>query len=67
MPLSANISGQTKCMKHYKTKYLTEDQATHIYEKVESGSTINIDTIKQEMDQDLDSLDDTSREINPCC
>ena len=33
--------------------------------KVESGNVINIDTIKQEMEQDLDRLDDTSRDINP--
>ena len=41
------------------------NQVKHIYKKVESGSTINIDTIKQAMDQDLDRLDDTSGEINP--
>ena len=41
------------------------DQARHIYEKVELGSVINIDTIKQEMDQDVDRIDDTIGEINP--
>ena len=29
------------------------------------GSIVNIDSIKQEMDQDLDRLDDTSGAINP--
>ena len=46
--LNANISGQSKSKKDKETKYLTEDQAKHIYKKVESGSVINIDTIKQE-------------------
>ena len=43
-----------------------EDQAKHIYKKVELGNVINIDTIKQEMDQDwdLNRLDDTSVDIN---
>ena len=42
-----------------------DNQATHIYKKVESGSVINVDTIKQEMGQDIDRMDDTSGEINP--
>ena len=65
MPLNPNISGHTKQIKDKETKYLTEDQAKHIYKKVEPGSIINIDTIKQEMDQDFDRLDDTSGDINP--
>ena len=50
-----------------KNKYLTEDQARHIYKKVESGSMININTLKHEIekDQELNRLDDTSRDINP--
>ena len=66
-PLNANISGQTKPVNNKKTKYLTEDPAQHIYKKVESGSIINIDTIKQEMDQDLYRFNDTDGEINPYC
>ena len=54
-------------MKDKETKYLIEDQAKQIYKKVESGSVINIDTIKQEREQDLDRMDDASREINPYC
>ena len=37
----------------------------HINKKVEFGSIINIDTIKQEREQDLERLDDTSGDINP--
>ena len=48
-------------------KYLTEDQARHIYKKVESGYIINISKMKQELDQDweLNRLYDTRRDINP--
>ena len=44
-----------------------EDQARHIYKKIELGKIINVATIKQEIDQDqeLDGLDDTSGDINP--
>ena len=41
------------------------DQARHVYKKTESGSIINIDTIKQEIDQDVDKINDTNGKINP--
>ena len=67
MPLNANISGHLQHIKDKETRYLTEDQTRHIYKKVEMGNVINIDTIKQEIDQDwdLNRLDDTSGDINP--
>ena len=65
MPLNTNISGQTKNSKDKEAKCLTENQDRHIYKKVERGKVVNIDTIKQEIDQDVDKLDDTSGEINP--
>ena len=51
LPLNANISGQPKPNRNDKTRYLTEDQAKHIYKKVESGNIINVGTIKQEIGQ----------------
>ena len=38
-----------------------------MYKKVESGGTINTNTLKQEIEQerDLSKLDDTSGDINP--
>ena len=38
-----------------------------MYKKVESGNIININTLKQEIEQDqeLNNLDDMSRDINP--
>ena len=37
---------------------LTEKQANHVYEKVEEGGIINVDTLKKELEQDLDREDD---------
>ena len=64
LPLNANIGGQFKSTKGGKTTYLTENQARHIYKKVELG---NISTLKQEIDQEreLKRLDDTSGDTNP--
>ena len=68
MPLNTNIGGQSKPNKNEENKHLTEEQARHVYKKVELGNTSNISTIKQEIDQDqeLNMLDDTSRDINAC-
>ena len=43
---------------------MTREQASYIYKKVESGETINIDTIQQEMEQEelLNKTDNTSAE-----
>ena len=48
-------------------KCLTDDQARHVYQKVESGSIINVDTIRQEINQDIDRIDGISGKINPYC
>ena len=65
--MNVNIGGQTKSNRNKETRYLTEDQAKCMYKKVESGNMININTIKQEIDQErkLNRLDDTSGDINP--
>ena len=49
-----NIGGQITSHKNkYKqNKYLTEDQTRHVYKKIESGNIININTLKQEIEQD---------------
>ena len=67
LPLNANIGGQLKPCRNKENRYLIEDQAKHIYKKVDSGNIINIDTIKHEIDQDckLNRLDNTSGDINP--
>ena len=67
MPLNANIISQTKYIKDKETICLTEDQARHIYKKEETGKVINIDIIKEEIQEEVDKMDDTNGEINPYC
>ena len=43
-----------------------EEQARHVYKKVESGNIIDVNTLKQEIQVwELSKLDDTSGEDNP--
>ena len=70
MPLNANIGGQITPDNNYEykeSKYLMEKQARHICKKVESGNIINISTLKQEIEQDLElsMLDEIGGDINP--
>ena len=53
--------------KHKDRNCLTPKQTEYIYKKVELGSLINKDTIKEEIDSDaeLDKIDDNSGEENP--
>ena len=44
--------GPVRYVKDRETICLTEEQMRHINKKVESGSEINIDTIRQEIDND---------------
>ena len=48
-------------------QYFTRDQTRHVYKKVETGESINADTIQQEVAQEkqLNKLDDESGEENP--
>ena len=69
MPLNANVGGQigTDNYKSRENKYLMEEQARHVYKKVESGNIINMNMLKQEIEQyqELSKLDDTSRDVTP--
>ena len=68
MPLSTNIGGQRLPNKHgyVEGKHLTEEQARHVYKKIESGSIFNTDTLWQEIEQEweISKMDDTSRNVN---
>ena len=64
MPLNRKLVGQTRNTRD-EDRYLMSDQARYVCKKVKLGSVINIDIIKQEIDQDIDKIDDTSGEINP--
>ena len=43
------------------------DQARQVYKMVESGNVLNIDQVKQEIDQDVNKIDDNNGKINPYC
>ena len=48
-------------------QYLTRDQARYVYKKVETGETIDVDMVQQEIEQEkqLNRMDDRNGEINP--
>ena len=52
MPVNTKIGGPARYIKSREAICLTNDQARPIYEKVESESKINIETIKQEIEAD---------------
>ena len=55
MPLNTYVGGQITPDNKYEckeSKYLTEEQARHIYKKVESGDIINTSMLKQGIEQD---------------
>ena len=45
LPVSTNKGGQVNSSKSKDNNYLTEEQARHVYKKIESGSLINTDTL----------------------
>ena len=67
MPLSIKLGGPVKYVKDKENICLTMDQARHIYKKVELEDIVNIDTIKQEMEEDKlneNNIDD-EEEVDP--
>ena len=59
MPLGGNLGGNNKGRKINKNdniskEYLTKKQADYIYRKIELGSLIGKNTMKQEKDQDVE-------------
>ena len=71
MPLGSNLGGNNKRREVDKNgnvskEYLIMKQADYIYRKVELGSLINKNTMKQEIDQhvELDKMDDNSSDEN---
>ena len=72
MPLGSNLGGNNKKKEVNKNDsidkdYLTSKQADYIYRKVELGSLINKNTMKEEIDPDveLDKMDDNNGDGNP--
>ena len=67
LPLDFKTGGQNKDSHPTVGQYLTRDQTRYIYKKVETGESINADTIQHEIDQEkqLSKLDDDNGEENP--
>ena len=67
LPLDGKKGGPVRYIKDMEAICLTEEQMRYIYKKVEFGSEINIDTMRQEMDNDKLTGTKTSEEeeINP--
>ena len=66
MPLNTKIGGPVPYVKDKETICLTKDQARYIYKKVELEGIVNVDTIKQEVEENKLSKDDTDDDkINP--
>ena len=54
LPLNTNIGGKIvqNSYVHKESKYQSEEQAKHVYKKVESGRMIDINTPKQETEKE---------------
>ena len=65
--LDSKIDGQINYNRSSVGQFLTREQASYVYKKVESGETINVDIIQPEMEQEeqLNRIDDMSGETNP--
>ena len=67
LPLDCKIGGQINYNRPSTGQFLTREQASYVSKKTESGEIINVDTIKQEIEQEeqLNKIDDMSGETNP--
>ena len=65
MPLNTKIGGPIKYIKDKETICLTNDQARHIYEKVELEGVVNVDRITQEIEDKLSKDNKDDDEWNP--
>ena len=65
LPLDSKIGGQGRDSHPTVGQYLTREQTKHIYKKVETGETINVDTMKLEIEQEkqLSPMDDDNGEV----
>ena len=52
LPFDSKTGGKVKYIKNKDSISLTEDQTRYIYKKVEQGSNLNIQTMKQEIEQE---------------
>ena len=67
LPLNTKLGGPVECVKDKENICLTTDQARYIYSKVELEGIVNVDTIKQEIEEDKFSKNniDDEKEVHP--
>ena len=67
LPLNSKLDGPVAYLKDRETICLTADQAKYIYKKVEQESIVNIETIKQEIEDDRLDKDkiDNEEKVSP--
>ena len=64
MPINTKIGGPVQYFKDKETICLMDDQVRHLYKKVETEGIIDVDTIKQEKEDNLSRNTDED-EVNP--
>ena len=67
LPLDFRIGARSRDSYPTVGWYLTRDQARYVYKEVETGETINTETVQQEIEQEkqLNRIDDGNGEVNP--
>ena len=58
LPIESKTGGKISYIKNREAMCLSEKQANYVYKKVEEGEVINVNTLKQELEQHLDRKDD---------
>ena len=57
MPIESKTGGKVSYIKNKEAMCLSEKQANYVYRKVEEAEVINVNTMKHELEQDLDRED----------
>ena len=67
LPPDSKIGGQINYNRPSVGQFLTREQTSYVYKKIESSEIINVDTMQQEIEQEelLNKIDDTSGNTNP--
>ena len=58
LPIDSKPGGKVSYIKNKEAMCLSEKKANYVYKKVEEGNVINVNTMKNELEQELDREDD---------
>ena len=65
LPLDSKIGGQINHTRSGLGQFLTREQPSYVYKKVEMGKMINVSMQEMEQEEQLNKIDDTNGEIIP--